>query len=357
MKIWKFGIIGSGLIADFHAMAIRSLPNAELAGFWGTNPEKTAKLTNKYGCKSWESYLQMLASGEVEIAAITTPSGAHMEPALEAARNGIHAICEKPLDISLERIDAMIGAHERAGTRLGGIFNFRYYDTLEPIKAAIEKGRFGTITYAAVHVPWWRSEAYYKGNWHGTWQLDGGGALMNQSIHMIDMLQLLMGPVESLSAYTATLAHDIEVEDTAAAVLRFQNRALGVIYGTTGSYPGQFRRLEITGTGGTVIMVENSYTVWQFAEELEEDREILEKFGKIEGGGGVSDPGAIPFEPHARNIAAFISAVENDRPFEIEGPEARKSVEIILAIYESAKTGNSVSIQAQKNERKSNHEI
>ena len=348
MKKWKFGIVGTGLIADFHAMAIQSLPNAELTGFWGTNPEKTDNLVNKYGCKSWESYQQLMASEEVEIVAITTPSGAHMEPALEAARQGKHVICEKPLDITLERIDAMIGAHERAGTRLGGIFNFRYYDTLEPIRQAIEKDRFGNITYAAVHVPWWRAEAYYEGNWHGTWKLDGGGALMNQSIHMIDMLQYLMGPVESLSAFTATLAHDIEVEDTAAAVLRFHNKALGVIYGTTGSYPGQFRRLEITGTKGTVVMVENSYAVWQFAEEAEEDKEILQKFGEIEGGGGVSDPGAIPFEPHAKNISAFLDAVENDRPFEIDGPEARKSVEIILAIYESAKTQKMISFNSPK---------
>ena len=180
MKKWKFGIIGTGLIADFHALAVQSLPNAELAGFWGTNLEKTAKLTRKYGCKSWESYGQMLASDEVEIVIIATPSGAHMEPAVEAARYGKHVICEKPLEITLERIDKMIGAHEKAGTRLGGIFNYRYYDTVKPLKQAIDSGRFGTITYASVHVPWWRTEKYYKDNWHGTWELDGGGALMNQ---------------------------------------------------------------------------------------------------------------------------------------------------------------------------------
>ena len=336
MKKWKIGIIGTGLIADFHAMAIRSLPNAELAGFWGINPEKTTALTRKYGVKSWPSYQQMLASDEVEIAAIATPSGAHMEPAVEAARNGKHVICEKPLDITLERIDKMILAHEKAGTHLGGIFNYRYYDTMKPLKQAVDSGRFGTITYAAVHVPWWRNEAYYKDNWHGTLALDGGGALMNQSIHMIDMLRYLMGPVRSLKAYTATLAHSIEVEDTAAAVLEFANRALGVIYGTTASFPGQFRRLEITGTGGTVIQVENSFKVWQFSDERQEDGEILERFGEIEGGGGVSDPGAIPFEPHARNIAAFIDAIEHKRVFEIAGPEAKRSVEIILSSSKSS---------------------
>ena len=164
---------------------------------------------------------------------------------------------------------------------------------------------------------------------------------------MIDLLQYLMGPLHSLSAYTATLGHSIEVEDTAVAILQFKNNALGVIYGTTASFPGQFRRMEITGTKGTVILVENSFKVWQFTDELKEDREVLEKFGKIEGGGGVSDPAAIPFQPHAKNIAAFIHAIEKKQTFAIEGSEARKSVEIILAIYESAKTNKMIHIHSQ----------
>ena len=145
----------------------------------------------------------------------------------------------------------------------------------------------------------------FENSWHGTLEMDGGGALMNQSIHMIDMLQYLMGPVKSLQAYTATLVHDIEAEDTAAAVLRFKNKALGVIYGTTASFPGQFRRLEITGSKGTVIQVENSFKVWQFDEETEEDKEILKRYGEIEGGGGVSSPAAIQFEPHARKYCSL----------------------------------------------------
>jgi UDP-N-acetyl-2-amino-2-deoxyglucuronate dehydrogenase len=338
MKKWKFGIVGTGMIADFHARAIQSLPNAELMGFYGTNPIKTSKLTEKYQSRSWDSLGQMLQSDDVEIITIATPSGSHIEAAVEAANNGKHVICEKPLEIKLERIDQMIAAHEKAGTRLGGIFNFRFNDSVKVLKQAIDSGKFGTITYASVHVPWWRNEAYYKDNWRGTWKLDGGGALMNQSIHMVDLLQYLMGPVESLKAYTATLAHSIEAEDTATAILRFKNNALGVIYGTTASFPGQSRRLEITGTKGSVVQVENSFKVWQFADETAEDREILEKYGEAEVGGGVSDPAAIPFQPHARNIAAFIDAVENNKPFEVEAWEARKSVEIILAIYEAART-------------------
>jgi UDP-N-acetyl-2-amino-2-deoxyglucuronate dehydrogenase len=337
MKIWNFGIIGAGLIADFHAKAIQTLTNARLIGICGSNPAKVKTLADKYGCQAFSDMQEMLRSGDIEIVTIATPSGAHMEPAIEAARFGIHVICEKPLEISLSRIDRMIKAHAEAGTRLGGIFNYRFNDTIQYLKKEVDNGRFGTITYASVHVPWWRNEAYYENSWHGTLNLDGGGALMNQAIHMIDILQYLMGPVDSLQAYVATLAHQIEVEDTATAILQFRNKALGGIYGSTASFPGQFRRLEITGTNGTVIQVENSFKVWQFADQTDADNEIFNSFSRIEGGGGVSDPAAIPFEPHARNIAAFIDAVGSDKPFEVDGAEARKAVEIILAIYTSAR--------------------
>jgi UDP-N-acetyl-2-amino-2-deoxyglucuronate dehydrogenase len=337
MKKWKFGIIGTGMIGDFHARAIQSLPNAELVGFYGTNAQKTAKLVEKYRCANWDSLSKILAS-DVDIVTIATPSGSHMEIAVEAAKHGKHVICEKPLEIKLDKIDQMIAAHEKAGTRLGGIFNFRYNDPVRVLKKAVDSGRFGVITYASVHVPWWRSDDYYNDNWHGTWKLDGGGALMNQSIHMVDLLQYLVGPVKSLKAYTATLGHSIEVEDTATAILHFKNDALGVVYGSTASFPGQFRRLEITGTKGSVVQVENSFKVWQFADESDEDKIILKNYGEIEGGGGVSDPAAIQFQPHARNIAAFIESIEKKQAFEIDGREARKSVEIILAIYEAAKT-------------------
>ncbi len=336
MKTWNFGIIGAGMIADFHAKAIQSLPNAKLMGICGSNESKVKNLATKYSCKSFENYQELLRSDDIEIVTVVTPSGAHLEPVIEAAQFGKHVICEKPLEITLERIDRMIRAHEKSGTRLGGIFNYRFNDSVRVLKNAVDSGRFGTITFAGVFVPWWRNKEYYISSWKGTKKLDGGGAMMNQSIHMVDMLQYLIGPIRSLQSYTATLAHSIEVEDTATAVLQFKNNALGIIYGSTASFPGQFRRIEISGNKGTAVMVENSFKVWQFADETEEDRSILNKYGVIEGGGGVSDPAAIPFQPHAKNIAAFIEALETGQSFEVDGWEARKSVEIILAIYESA---------------------
>jgi UDP-N-acetyl-2-amino-2-deoxyglucuronate dehydrogenase len=339
MKTWNFGIIGAGLIADFHARSIGDLPNAKLIGCCDKIAERAKSLADKHGVRAFDDYEQMLDSDEIDVVTIATPSGFHMEPTIDAAKAGKHVICEKPLEITLERIDAMIEAHKKAGTRLGGIFPYRFNDMMTPLREAINSGRLGVITCASIFVPWWRTDEYYKDSWHGTWKLDGGGALMNQSIHMVDMLCDIMPPIESLQAFTGKLGHpQIETEDTAVAVLRYTNGALGMIYGTTASFPGQFRRFEVTGTKGTIINVENSITVWQFADEKPEDAEVLKKFGRIEGGGGVADPAAITHENHTRNFKAFLNALESGEDFWIDGKEARKAVEVILAIYESAKT-------------------
>lgn len=337
MKNWKFGIVGAGMIADFHAKAIQNIPNATLIGICGSNQAKVRALAQKYNCIAFSDYQDMLGSDDIEIVTIATPSGAHMDPAIASAQRGKHVICEKPLEISLERIDRMIEAHAKAGTSLGGIFNYRFDDAIQPLKNAVQSGRFGTITCASVFVPWWRNDAYYKSSWRGTHQLDGGGALMNQSIHMVDLLQHLMGPIESLQAYIATLGHSIEVEDTATAILQFHNKALGMIYGTTSSFPGQYRRIEITGTKGTAILEENTFKVWQFVDQTEADNTFLSQSNKTQSGGGVSDPSAISSQLHTRNIASFIESIEAGRPFEIDGKEARKAVEIVLAIYQAAK--------------------
>lgn len=325
------------MIADFHARAIGDLDNAKFVGCCDKIPERAAELAEKYGAKAFETYEEMVASDDIDVVTIATPSGFHLEPTVAAAEAGKHVICEKPVEITLDRIDAMIAAHEKAGTRLGGIFPYRFNDSQKVLREAINSGRFGTISFAGIFVPWWRTDEYYKDSWHGTWKLDGGGALMNQSIHMVDMLCDVMAPIESVQAYAGAIGHDIETEDTAVAALKYTNGALGLIHGTTASWPGQFRRFELMGTKGTVIQVEDSFTVWQFADEKPEDEEIRAKFGGITGGGGVSDPAAITHDNHTRNFDAFLKAVESGEDFWIDGTEARKAVEVILAIYESAK--------------------
>ena len=267
---------------------------------------------------------------------IATPSGLHMEPVIAAAKAKCHVLCEKPLDISLDRIDRMIEAHEQAGTQLGCIFQNRFVEALEPLRNAISNGRFGKITYAGIYVPWWRNESYYEGSWRGTRKYDGGGALMNQSIHMIDMLCELLPPVVDVQAFTGTLIHKIEAEDTAVAILRFKNGALGMIYGATTSYPGQYKRFEITGSKGTVVYIENSYSVWRFADECPDDDTVRQKFGSLSGKGGVSDPASINYENHSRNFRAFLDALESNQQFALNGYEGRKAVDLILKIYAAA---------------------
>ena len=345
MKTWNFGIIGAGLIADFHARALEDVANAKLVGFYDLVGDKAKELADKHSVEAFGSLEAMLADERIDAVTIATPSGAHMEPAVEAAKAGKHVLCEKPLEVTLERAGDMIDAHEKSGTVLGGIFQNRFNECMTPLRGAIEGGRFGTITYVGVYVPWYRADEYYDGSWHGTWKLDGGGALMNQSIHMIDMLCDLLGKPESVQAYMEHAGHpQIEAEDTATAVMRFANGTLGVVYGTTSEYPGRFKRFEIAGTKGTVVYLEDCFTTWEFAEETSEDEAIREKFGKVQSAGGVSDPAAISHKNHTLNIEAFIDEIEGKSGVCVNGREAKKAVEVILAIYESAREGKLVKL-------------
>ena len=344
MKTWNFGIIGTGSIADFHARALDAIPNARLVAVCDSTPDRADKLAQQYNCRSCYDYHDLLADPEVQIVAIATPSGAHCEPALAAAQAAKHVICEKPLDITLERIDAMTDAHRRAGTYLGCIFQNRFSDAFAVIRSAIDDARFGVITSAGAYGPWWRAPEYYQDSWHGTRALDGGGALMNQSIHFIDLLCALMGPVQAVQAFSANLGHPyIEVEDTAVAALRFANGALGVIHGTTSAWPGLPARVEISGTAGSVIYSEGKLIVWKFAQETPQDEKIREKFSQPQMS-GASDPRSIDFQGHVRNFTAFIQAIESQTPYCLDGPEARKSVQLILAIYQSAQEQKMITI-------------
>jgi predicted dehydrogenase len=345
VKIWNLGIIGAGVIADFHARAINDIPNAKLIGFCDTIAEKAEELAKQYSCRAYSDYEQMLSDDKIDIVTIATPSGVHLEPTVAAAKAGKHVLCEKPLEITLERIDAMINAHEQAGTSLGCIFQVRFTEAIESLRDAIDQGRFGTITYAGAYVPWWRTDEYYKDTWHGNWKLDGGGALMNQSIHMIDMMVNIMGLPECVHAFVNNIGHPgIEAEDTAVANLRFKNGTLGIIYGTTSSYPGQYKRFEITGNKGTAVFLEDNYTVWQFEDERPEDIKIMEKHVQVQSEGGKSDPKAISHDLHTKNIQAFIKSLDEKSKFRLDGYEGRKSVELILSIYESAKEGKIIKL-------------
>ena len=226
-----FGVIGCGMIADFHARAIGDIRGAKLIGGFDSVTASADRFAKATGCKAYSSLKEMLADDAIDVVTIGTPSGAHMEPAVAAARAGKHVIVEKPLEITLRRCDKIIDECDKAGVTLSAIFPSRFHEPSIEIRRAIDQGRFGRLTVGDAIVKWYRTQEYYdSGAWRGTWKLDGGGALMNQAIHSVDLLTWLMGPVAEIRARTALLAHKkIEVEDVAMATLEFENGAMGII--------------------------------------------------------------------------------------------------------------------------------
>lgn len=342
-----FGIIGCGMIANFHAKAVADIRNAKVAACFDMFPQAADRLAGEIGCTAYHNLDAMLADPAVDVVTICTPSGAHMEPAVAAAKAGKHVIVEKPLEITLRRCDRIIKACQDAGVTLATIFPSRFHESSQLMKKAIDKGRFGTLTIGDAYVKWFRTQEYYdSGAWRGTWALDGGGALMNQAIHSVDLLTWLMGPVVEISAHTSTLAHErIEVEDVAMATLRFENGALGVIEATTAAYPGSLKRIEIHGSQGSAVLEEEDIKTWDFAKATAQDQKIRERMaGKTETGGGAADPAAIGHHGHTALFKDVLKAIDKGTTPLVDGNEGRRSVEIILAIYKAAETGRRIQL-------------
>ncbi len=345
----RIGLVGCGMISEFQTRAIEQLPNAEVAGYYDNVPERAQARAEEFGAKFYEKYEDMLGDPDVHAVSICTPSGVHMEPAIEAAKAGKHVMVEKPVEVTSERCDAIISACREAGVTLGAIFPRRFLESSLALKSAIDQGRFDTLVHADVTIKWFRSQEYYdQGGWRGTWKLDGGGALMNQGIHGIDMLQWLMGGIESVAAFTDTLAHTgIEVEDVASAAVRFNNGALGNIAGTTGAWPGTKIRIEVCGTGGHVVLEDEVIHIWNFKEEHDEDVKIRDELGPREGlsGGGAADPKAIDFEGHRRNFEDFVNSILTGEVPRVDGAQGRHAVAAITSIYKSAQEKTIVKVE------------
>jgi UDP-N-acetyl-2-amino-2-deoxyglucuronate dehydrogenase len=344
-----FGIVGTGMIAHFHAKAIQALDGGEVVGCFNQNFDKGRLFADQYGGTAYASLDAMLADPKIQIVTICTPSGAHRDPAIAAANAGKHVVVEKPLEITLQRCDDIINACAQNGVKLCTIFPSRFGAANLALKKAIDAGRFGRLTLGDTYVKWWRTQEYYDGGgWRGTWALDGGGAYMNQAIHNVDLLSWLMGDVVEVTAFTGTLAHErIEVEDTGVACLRFANGALGVMEATTAAWPGLLKKTEIHGTRGTVVVEQDSILKWEFADSEPDDERIRSELGASSStSGGASDPKAISFVGHQLQLQDFIDAIATGRNPRVDGAEGRKSVEIILAIYESARNGRAVGISS-----------
>ncbi|MDD6030043.1 MAG: Gfo/Idh/MocA family oxidoreductase [Kiritimatiellae bacterium] len=288
-------IVGTGLIAKFHEEAVAGIPGLKVVAKLRRGADLDAALS---------------APG-VGLCLVANASGAHDLPVLAAARHRVPVLVEKPIAITTARVDAMVRACAETATPLGCIFQTRWSEPFRDLQARVASGELGRLTYASIQVPWWRADEYYTGSdWHGTKAMDGGGALINQAIHMVDWLVALMPPVADVKAFAGTLAHPMEAEDTVSAAIRFEGGALGSVYATTASYPGRPRRIEITGTKGTVVVEDAAH--------------------------GSSHAAAIPCEQHRACIAAFMESVRGGAPYPIDGAEARKSVDLVERIYRSA---------------------
>ena len=339
-----FAIVGTGMIAEVHAQAIKDTPEARLAAVWTRSAEKRNEFAQRFGCRAVESLEALVADPEVRAVTIATPSGAHADVAVPFLEAGKAVLCEKPLEVSLAAVDRILDAELRGGGVLAGIFQMRLGRGARLVKDAVEAGRFGRLTLCSAYIKWWRSPEYYAtSSWKGTYKLDGGGALINQGIHAVDLLQWIAGLPEEVSAFTGRLAHpNIEAEDTVAATLRYAHGGLGVIEASSSSWPGSDLRIEIMGSRGSAVLVNDSIVRWEFAEPQEEDEKVRRDFaaGTMKVGSG--DPRGMSWAEHQVQIADLARALAEGRPPMIPGSEARKAVQLVMAVYESARTGKIV---------------
>lgn len=341
-----FGIIGAGAIAAVHAEAVTGCANAKLKAVYDPDRNRAETLAARFGCRGMSDWGEFLGSG-IEAVTVATPSGLHAEAALPAARAGKHILCEKPLEVNTEKADELIRTCRECGVLLSVVLQSRFCRAVQRIRRAVEEGRFGEPVLASASVRWFRAPDYYaSGGWRGSRALDGGGALMNQGIHTVDLLLHFNGDVAEVDGRAARRLHrGIEVEDTVAAMLRFRNGSLGTIEASTACLPGLPRRVALSGTRGSAILEDDRIVLWRFDTEQPEDAAIRD-FGGEGMHGGSADPGAITGEGHRRQVAELAVAIRTGRPLLAPGSEGRRSVALINAVYRSAETGSVVCMES-----------
>ena len=342
-----FGIIGCGVIAPTHRKGIDACEDAELVAVCDTDEDVGKKFAEESGgVRYYNDIDKIVRDPEVDVVSVCTPSGLHADCVIAAAQAGKHAFCEKPLEIKRKRMTQMIQACRDAGVRLGCVFQSRTSLDMIRVHNAIKEGILGPMTLGDGYMKDYRSQAYYNSaGWRGTWALDGGGALMNQGVHGVDLLLWLMNDeVESVFARAEHKVRDIEVEDTAVACLKYKSGAYGVIEGTTSCNPGEARRIELHGKYGTITVSGSKITRWTKSDEEDGRADRNADVPKVEEDGTVGDNKAVTAGGHIWLIDDMVKAVKEDRDPYIVGESARHAVDLILAIYESAKTGQDVKL-------------
>lgn len=343
----RVGILGAGNISETHARAAAAVPGTEIVAVSGGNHARAERLAAAYGATAYAELDAFLAHAPMDVVAIGSPSGLHAEQGSAACRRGLHVLVEKPIDITVDRADRLIDAARAAGVSLGVFFQDHVQPDLVRLHDAIGAGRLGRPLLASARVKWYRPPEYYgQSKWRGTWSLDGGGALMNQGIHTADLLLWLLGPVRRVAARTATALHSIEVEDTVVALLEFDSGAVATLEATTAAYPGYRRRVEITGTEGTVV-VEHDRLV---AADLREPADDLLTAASPDENPSASSPVVSDARGHQRLFEDFFEAIATGREPRCSGRYARQSVALVQAIYEAARTGLWVSVPSVSSE-------
>ncbi len=345
-----FGVVGLGM-GQHHCKAIIQAEGAKLVAVCDIDLERLNKVVDEFNVKGYEKYEDMLKDPEVEVVNVCTPSGMHVDMALQALDVDKHIIVEKPVDVSVEKVDKLIeAAKKKPHLKLGAIFQSRTVPMHKRIRKAIEDGRFGKIVGAHALLPWWRAQSYYEGahgEWKGTWSMDGGGSLMNQGVHTVDLIQWLVGPVKSVTGSFGVFGHKIEAEDQTVATLEFECGAIGVLATTTCAYPGLPQMIVIYGEKGTIVKEEGHLSAWKVEgdEDGKEEQEMLSLYGPKEKRNGettASDPMAVGSAGHVGIVEDVVEAIWKDRDPIINIQNARHAVQIVTSVYEAGRTGKRV---------------
>lgn len=345
----RFALAGAGVIGTHHGLVISELADRiELAAVVDVRIDRARRLAGDRGGTAFASLTEALAAVDVDVVVVCTPTGRHAAVATEALAAGKHVIIEKPAEITVARTDRLIAAQRRAGTVVTVISQHRFDPSTEVVLAAIRRGELGRLTSGSASVDWWRAQSYYdSGDWRGTWDLDGGGALMNQGIHTVDLLVAALGRPAQVFAYTGTLAHErIETEDVAVAVVRFVSGALGVLHATTAAFPGLSARLQVHGDRGSAVIDDDALAFLHVTPPGSPPRE--ERGGPASTGraglpGAGRDPGRLS-DAHRLQYLNFLGAVAGTEDLRVDLEVNRQSIALIAGVYESARTGRAVDL-------------
>ncbi len=334
-KKLRVGIAGIGNISEIHAQAVQAAAGGELVAAHSRNKEKLKRFCKRFDIEGESDYDRFLKNPDLDLVAVCTPSGTHLDYSRKAAQAGKHVVIEKPIEVTLERASGLLDACRKAGVKVAVIYQNRFLDDTLRMKTSIQDGQIGEPFMATASVKWYRSQEYYEdGGWRGTLDLDGGGAVINQAIHTVDLLEWMLGPIKTVRGLKGTFTHPgIEGEDNAVAALEFSSGAIGTFVASTSIRPAQPRTIEVHGDLGTAQLTDNDFQL------------LLPDDARTETGSGAAASGAedpmanLAFEPHRRQFDEIFSAILEDKEPVVSGRESLRSLAAVMALYRSAESG------------------